>query len=100
MYTLYMIKCNTPRHIYVGISCHYESRIESHRLGNGASFTKLHGVKDWKVISIHETEQLAKEAERHAVQMFRKLDFIVAGAGWTKSKEAARYSKRKLASQV
>lgn len=92
MITLYMIKCQTPNHIYVGISRHYEARMESHKIGNGASFTRLHGVKSCKIVSYHKTQLAAKKAERHAVLMFRKLGFIVAGAGWTSNDAAMKHA--------
>jgi len=74
VYTVYEIECETSNHRYVGFSGNVHRRIEQHRDGTGAVFTRLHGVKSWRVIAEVATKEEAKELERKAY-----LDLHIAG---------------------
>ena len=81
MYIIYCIECNTPKHLYVGQSRQFLTRIVNHCKGKGARFTKRHGVKCYcivdfaeQVVSSESTGRVvAPEGRRHKAG--RKVDY-------------------------
>jgi predicted GIY-YIG superfamily endonuclease len=85
MYALYRIECETPNHFYVGISQKLSKRIEAHRRHRGAVFTRKHGLKTFKVISLYQDEVAAKSAEMAEVRKLLAEGKIARGGGFTRS---------------
>lgn len=81
-FSLYRIECQTPEHIYVGISRRVWNRIADHDRGHGAVFTRKHGVKSVEIVAEFKTEREAKAAEWTLVLKLSKR-FVVRGAGRT-----------------
>lgn len=61
-YYVYVIECQTPDHYYIGYTHDLENRIEEHKKGDGAKFTKIHSVK--KVIYFEGISSLKKAKDR------------------------------------
>lgn len=70
---LYEIECETPNHIYVGITYQIGHRFTQHQKGRGAKFTKEHGVKRLKIITEYNNMKEAYIAETDHVLLLRKL---------------------------
>lgn len=76
-FAVYEIECITPNHKYVGFSGRVEQRLGSHLLGQGAMFTRRHGVKSAKVISTHATVEEAKLAEQAHYRVVKGQGFQI-----------------------
>jgi len=89
MYTLYRVNCNTPRHIYIGMSESVWYRLLKHLKGQGSKFTQKHGLKSFRIIKEFNTEKEAKLAEREETlrlkRMYERMGFRICGAGWSSS---------------
>lgn len=85
MFYLYEIECETPQHLYVGISERPETRIAKHRKGLAARFTARHGVLRHRLLWRFSTIEAAKKAEWSRVQQLdRELPgWTIRGAGRT-----------------
>ncbi len=70
---LYEIECETPNHIYVGITNSIGKRWRDHCVGKGAGFTRLHGVKGIKIIKEFLIWEEAKIAEKNHVLYLKNL---------------------------
>lgn len=83
MWTLYLIKCKTPNYFYVGITTDLKRRLTQHQCGDGAKFTKQHGVSGYKIIKediINERDALF--AENNLVTILSKRGYWVSGGVW------------------
>ena len=77
MKVVYVIYCNTPHHVYVGETEDLVRRLRQHRSGEGAKFTKEHGVRNWKLLEgVTEKQACVKIKQAHP-------DWIVCGYQWT-----------------
>jgi predicted GIY-YIG superfamily endonuclease len=91
---LYLIICNTPDHMYVGISTGPSKRIWKHQHGEAAEFTKKHGVSSGHIIDKFSSWKQAKRAEIALVRELTDEIRIVCGAG--RSSEYHAHCARKL----
>lgn len=80
MFNLYIIKCLTLGHYYVGITSQPKKRFQQHRDGRGAKYTQVHGVKSIHILKTYDDEVKAKKAECKLVRNMMKLGYEVAGA--------------------
>ncbi len=63
-YTVYMIECDHPNHIYIGQTSQYEYRMEEHRKGRGMPFTTKYGVKNTLIMGIFSSRDEALVEEK------------------------------------
>ncbi len=93
-HTVYVLKCKTPGHYYVGITDNLERRVRQHAMGRGAEFTRLHGFRSLLIFYTVGSEQQAKKVERTWTLRSRSLAVPVAGGGWSASKPPAKVYSR------
>ena len=92
---LYALECKTPNHYYVGITKNFDKRMNEHRYGNGASWTKRHGV--WRVVVKTEVDdRQAKRLESEMVSRFKAMGREVRGAGDTVTSKAEKVPKMRF----
>jgi predicted GIY-YIG superfamily endonuclease len=82
LYTVYLIECVTPLHFYVGMTSNLERRIEQHRRGgkDGAWWTWIHGVKNYRVVAENLTKKQALSVELKTYKILKKWNLYVRGA--------------------
>jgi len=86
-YHVYMIKCKTKNHYYVGISQNPTNRIKSHKANTGSAFTKKYGFDSYRIVKACNTKKLATEIEASITYTLSRLPkHVVAGAGWCQTK--------------
>lgn len=91
---VYVLKCKTPGHYYVGITTDLDHRLAQHRAGQGAEFTKLHGFHSLRVAITARNETEAKMLERELTRTLQACVPRAAGAGWSASKPPAKVNPR------
>src|SRR5438128_6216370 len=60
-YTVCELVCNTPKHTFIGFTVDLESWLARHRSGC-IGFTRRHGIKDCRAVSIHLSVIEAEQA--------------------------------------
>lgn len=77
MYTVYQIECVTPNHYYVGQTGDFWHRIDRHIRGQGAEWTRKHGVKLVSVIGEADNQPAARQLESARVKEMRSCGIKV-----------------------
>ena len=80
VYAVYVIECNTPKHVYVGITRNIARRLYQHRAAQGSEFTKKHGVHSVLRIQFVYNERAALKLEDEWTSTYKAFGFTVAGA--------------------
>jgi predicted GIY-YIG superfamily endonuclease len=88
-YCVYVIKCLTPNHYYIGSTAQLSHRILAHKKGRGSTFTKKHGFKQL-INVIHcsnhkEASIIEKSLTQFYAHKYGKTN--VCGYCWTNSIE-------------
>ena len=76
---VYIIECETPDHIYVGMSNNISRRLAQHRAGKGSKFTREHGVKKLLRAEFFENRKDTEAFERQMTKHYRSLPNICSG---------------------
>lgn len=80
-HSLYILKCKTENHFYVGITTYPYVRILQHMSGKGCRFTKKHGFESYKILkSDIQSEPEARKIETKLTVVLNKSGYITAGA--------------------
>jgi putative endonuclease len=85
VYHVYVIKCETPNHYYIGLTRNYYARIRAHRQGRGARFTQVYGFREVTYKETCRSKEDAKIRESELAKVYIETYGVknVAGAGWS-----------------
>ncbi|MCX6819619.1 MAG: GIY-YIG nuclease family protein [Candidatus Aenigmarchaeota archaeon] len=99
-YSVYVLKCKTPNHYYIGITRDFSKRFYYHIKKEGSRFTQVHGVdKIEKVIKLDSLEEAKKKEKELTIEYMKKFGSSnVAGAGY--SQLVKNYPIKNIPSQV
>jgi predicted GIY-YIG superfamily endonuclease len=64
VYAVYLIKCLTPNHYYIGWGSDTVRRWKAHRRGSGAKFTRKHGVDECSILCKTDSITVADNREK------------------------------------
>ena len=79
MYTIYVVTCATPKHLYVGQTQNYEQRIASHKTGKSTSFIRRHGFRRIRMAAQANTRDEAIRLETGLYRRYTTAGYVVGG---------------------
>ena len=95
-FAVYVLRCKTSNHFYIGMTKEFLVRILRHFRGTGANFTKRHGADKIESVRYFKNRGVAQDAETEITKSYIHKYGInnVAGSVWSKVRKGHATSQR------